>query len=314
MFRAMTQLPQVLQGNTPIILEFIFDGLLTLEIMVRIAVCPDRCAFFLNPYNATDFFAGCCPLTLRAIAELHLAYSETDVTDLWSLIFSVVPVIRILKLLRNFEKFHLLLRAFEQICEAMPVLLYAQFGLVLFFGSLIFITEPRDNIATLTESFWYVIVTMTSVGYGDIVPETSLGKTVATMIIVCGPVYMAMPLGIVGASFSEVWAERDKVLVMKRARDRLVQCGFKAEDLPALFAVFDVGKTGELTLPQFRKMIRQMHVMIDDARLLKLFSIIDLDSSGTIGDQEFVSALFPECFFQVYGFEEEDAWETDSTL
>jgi len=214
---------------------------------------------------------------------------------------SVVPVVRAFKLLRNFEKFHLLLRAFERAFEALPVLLYIFFMMILFFASLIYIVEPRDNIQTLPKGLWYAMVTMTTVGYGDVVPETSQGKIVACGLMVCSALYMALPLGLVGASFSEVWAERDVLLVKKRTRDRLIQSGYTAHDIPALFAVFDTNKTGELTLVQFSKMIKQMNVFIDTERLLKLFNLLDRNQGGTIDEQEFVRIIFPDYFVQVFG-------------
>jgi hypothetical protein len=239
-------------------------------------------------------------LFVRTVAEVGLSMKKTD-SDLNLVLFSLVPFLRLVKMLRHFEQFHLLLRAFEVTLEAMPALLYAQSMIVLLFGSLIYVIEPRENIPTLTTSFWFTLISMTTVGYGDYVPETALGHVCASVLVICGTLYMALPVGIVGNAFSEVWAERDKLLVMKRARDRLDQGGFAAQDIPALFAMFDTGKTGELSLPEFSNMIKSMNVVLDDERLLKLFNVIDGDGGGSIDDQEFVRCLFPKQYMEIYG-------------
>jgi len=62
---------------------------------------------------------------------------------------------------------------------------------------------------SIIHSYWYVIVTITTVGYGDSFPTTSAGKFVATLLILCGIVVLAMPVGVVGANFSNEYALRE---------------------------------------------------------------------------------------------------------
>jgi len=283
--------------------EFLFDSVFTAEILVRFTVCPNKKAFFSNTYNILDVLIGVVPLLIRIVAVAFLAdTSDGDEEDSIRItLFCFVPVLRILKLLRHFEKFHLLLRAFEVAFEALPVLVFTQAIIILFFGATLYVVEPRDNIATIDESFFFALVTMSTVGYGDTVPSTRIGQYIVCILIVCGGLYMAIPFGIVGNAFSEVWADRDRLLVMKRTRDRLIQSGYTAQDIPALFALFDLSKTGELTMYEFSKMIKKMNVVLDNERLLKLFNVLDTDGGGTIDDKEFVRTLFPKHYATMYG-------------
>lgn len=55
---------------------------------------------------------------------------------------------------------------------------------------------------SIVHGFWFVIVTITTVGYGDMIPKTPAGKAVGTMMILGGVIVLAMPIGVVGANFS----------------------------------------------------------------------------------------------------------------
>merc|ERR1719379_235165 len=71
---------------------------------------------------------------------------------------------------------------------------------------------------SIVHSFWYVIVTITTVGYGDISPTTPVGKTVGALTILNGIIVLAMPIGVVGANFS---AGYYKVLEDKKRRRKM---------------------------------------------------------------------------------------------
>jgi hypothetical protein len=73
---------------------------------------------------------------------------------------------------------------------------------------------------SIIHSFWYVIVTVTTVGYGDLFPTTPLGKFVGSLTILNGIIVLAMPIGVVGTNFS---SEYYKVVEEKKHRTRLKQ-------------------------------------------------------------------------------------------
>jgi len=73
---------------------------------------------------------------------------------------------------------------------------------------------------SIIHSFWYIIVTITTVGYGDLAPKTSLGKLIGSLTILNGIIVLAMPIGVVGTNFS---SEYYKVLEEKKHRNRLKQ-------------------------------------------------------------------------------------------
>ena len=71
----------------------------------------------------------------------------------------------------------------------------------------------EGDFASLLEGSWFFVVTFSTVGYGDRYPATVAGKLVTAGAIVCGVLFMAMPLAIVGNNFATAWDEHEAVRV-----------------------------------------------------------------------------------------------------
>jgi len=214
----------------------------------------------------------------------------------WTALLGLVPILKLLKLSRRFVQFHLLSRAFAQALEALPVLLYTMCILVLTAALMIFLVEPESNVPSLPSAVWLTIVTATTVGYGDMVPETTLGKLVVSVLTIASALYMAMPIGMVGSSFSAVWADRDRLVLVHRTKAQLRQAGYSAKDVSHLFDLFDADCDGHLSYKEFQCMIHEMRIGMSEARTVELFQTFDADGSGFIDQTEFVRFLFPAAF------------------
>jgi len=202
--------------------------------------------------------------------------------------------------LRRFQQFHLLLQAFRQAFEALPVLLFTLCVIVLTFSSMIFYVEPRENIETLPKAIWLAIVTMTTVGYGDTIPQRPAGSVVVSLLAIISVLYMAMPLGIIGYTFTQIWKDRDKILLMHRTRERLRQWGFNVTDIVKVFKLFDLDEDGGLNIEEFREFMATLRIGLSDERIMSLFHFIDADGGGSIDDEEFTKTLFPLEYHQIY--------------
>merc|ERR1719401_2026483 len=100
----------------------------------------------------------------------------------------------------------------------------------------------------MPQAAWLTFVSMTTVGYGDVVAQTPAGKLATSLLVLFSALYMSIPLGIIGNAFSEVWSDRDRILLTLRTRNRLLQWGYTARDIPKLFELFDADQNGELDI------------------------------------------------------------------
>eukprot|EP00427_Karlodinium_veneficum_P036948 CAMPEP_0169273204 /NCGR_PEP_ID=MMETSP1016-20121227/50953_1 /TAXON_ID=342587 /ORGANISM="Karlodinium micrum, Strain CCMP2283" /LENGTH=200 /DNA_ID=CAMNT_0009359455 /DNA_START=56 /DNA_END=659 /DNA_ORIENTATION=+ len=144
---------------------------------------------------------------------------------------------------------------------------------------------------------------MTTVGYGDVVPETFAGKSIAVMLMITSALYMAMPIGIVGHAFSEVWADRDRLLLIAILRESFSLSGVSRQLIREIFEqILEDEKRHtaepEIGFTEFIKMMRALQIDVSDERLMVLFCALDVDGGGTVSCDEFIQTLFPQ-FFQI---------------
>lgn len=290
-----------LHGIYAAVIETLFDMLFCVELLVRFVFSPNPSKFLFDIYNLLDILSV-APLAVRAAIGFVLLTSEAETTSTYVLICGV-PVIRLLKLLRGFHQIHLLSKAFRLAFEALPVLIFTLVVITFTFSSLIYIVEPRDNIDCLPKAIWLCIVTMTTVGYGDLTPVSGPGYVIIAILVISSVLYMAMPLGIIGYSFTQIWKDRDRILLTQRTRDRLIQWGYSALDIRKVFAHFDSDGGGELDLEEFREMMRAMQIGLSEERIIELFLSFDADGGGAVDEKEFVRGLFPGEYAEIYADE-----------
>jgi len=172
--------------------------------------------------------------------KLSYIFSPSAIIDL----LAILPSYRPLRILRVFLIFRLfkLLRYSQSIQMFTGILKSKQFELTtlaIFMGFLIFIASTAiyifehqstgGQIATLYEAFYWAIVTISTVGYGDIVPVSTGGRLVTTALIISGLGVLAFFTSIIVAAFSEKMAEfqEDKVkATIEKSKDSIIVCGF----------------------------------------------------------------------------------------
>lgn len=285
-----------LQAETYAYIQMCIDTFFLLELLARFVVCPNIGTFHRNFHNITDCVAAALPLSLRLawlIGGLNLQEGAVKY-----LIFCLTPILRELKVLRRVQQFHLFIELAKQISEAVQVLMMLLTIFVLVFSSLLYMAEPDHVIGSLPRGIWLTLVTMTTVGYGDITPETLTGTLVTSCLALCSIMYMAMPLGIIGNAFTQIWQDRDSILVMLKTREIMVQSGYTAKDLPAIFLHYSAGED-EIDYLQFQDMVRDMNLGINEVRAMEVFESIDRDGGGSIDLQEFVRSIFPSAIHEV---------------
>jgi voltage-gated potassium channel len=215
--------------------EWVFTALFTLEYLARLW-CVRR------PWRYASGFYGI--IDLLAVLPTYLSVLVPG--------SALLIDIRILRLLRVFRIFKLTLyvEEFTRLGESLlasrrkiTVFLSAVVMAVLVLGTVMYVVEgPRNGYTSIPVSMYWAIVTMTTVGYGDITPHTSIGKLVASFMMLLGWGVLAVPTGIVTAeitsrSIASRAGGRDCSACGSsghRARARFCQdCGALLSDKPA---------------------------------------------------------------------------------
>ncbi len=179
-------------GNWLLGLEWFFTGIFTLEYLARIWVVLHKRKYIFSFFGIVDllsvlptyltiFFAGA--QSLLVIRSLRL-----------------LRIFRIFKLARFIGESQNLSTALKASQYKIIVFLTTVMTAVIIFGTLIFLIEgPENGFTSIPISIYWAIVTMTTVGYGDIAPHTTLGQTLASIIMIMGYGIIAVPTGIVSS-------------------------------------------------------------------------------------------------------------------
>ena len=202
-------------------LEWFFTLLFTFEYLVRLYCSPRPLRYMRSFYGIVD---------LLSILPSYLAFFISHANVLLIIrLFRVLRVFRILKLMRYLSEANVLLRSMKMARRKVFVFFFSVIILTSIFGSLMFVLEgPEHGFTSIPKSIYWAIVTITTVGYGDITPQTPLGQAIAALAMLTGYAIIAVPTGILTAELS---------LEMQRTRQatQCPQCQYCGHDSDALY-------------------------------------------------------------------------------
>eukprot|EP00931_Biecheleriopsis_adriatica_P087091 TRINITY_DN61610_c0_g1_i1.p1 TRINITY_DN61610_c0_g1~~TRINITY_DN61610_c0_g1_i1.p1 ORF type:complete len:473 (-),score=51.97 TRINITY_DN61610_c0_g1_i1:113-1531(-) len=270
-----------------ILVDVCFNTLFTGELAVRYTVAPSSCMFFRSLYNLNDMFV--------ITASLICALSRSYLFDA-RVFLHLLPALQFLKLIRRFRMFHLLVDGFGEAIQALPFLIYILMFIILFFGGLIDTVEENSNIPDLLTAMWYVLVTISTVGYGDYTAKTAAGKCITSLLIVIGILYVAVPVGIVGNAFGQAWTNRHVSALRSKLKCWFTLAGLSPMDLPTVWGHFDMRGAGSLDFVDFSCMLDDLHMDLSRSDARKLFRLIDKKGKGGISAREAMKELFPKTY------------------
>ena len=176
------------------ILEWAFTVLFTIEYGLRIYCARRRLRYVVSFYGLVD------------LASLLPTFVGLFVADAHSLLIirslRLLRVARVLKVIRFLDEAHSLMTAIRNSLPKIVVFVGVVLEVALIVGALMYvIEEPSSGFTSVPRSMYWAIVTMTTVGYGDIAPKTVLGQGVAAILMIIGYGIIAVPTGIVSAEF-----------------------------------------------------------------------------------------------------------------
>ena len=176
-------------------LEWFFTILFTVEYIFRLICIGTPTRYAMSFFGIVD---------LLAIIPTYLnVFISGSHYMLVIRLLRVLRIFRVLKLGQCVSEANILMRALVESRRKILVFLFTVLTLVAIVGSLMYVIEGRENgFTSIPRSVYWAVVTLTTVGYGDISPSTPLGQLLAAMVMILGYSIIAIPTGIVTVEYS----------------------------------------------------------------------------------------------------------------
>jgi voltage-gated potassium channel len=177
-------------------MEWFFTFLFSLEYLLRLFVTKNPVRYAKSFFGWVDIFA---------ILPTYINFIFPGAQYLMVIrVFRLLRIFRILKLVRFTKAASILSQALSASRYKVMVFLGVIMSLVLILGTCMYIVEgDQDGFSSILKSMYWAIVTMTTVGYGDVVPISSIGKLIASIMMLLGYAIIAVPTGIVTSELME---------------------------------------------------------------------------------------------------------------
>ena len=182
-------------GRLLLITEWTITILFTIEYIVRILIVRKKSGYIFSFYGIIDFLS-----IIPTFLGLALAGAKNLVV---LRLLRLMRVFRILKLSRHTLAGNTILKSLKESQAKIGVFFTAVVTIVVVIGTIMYIVEGAESgFTSIPKSIYWTIVTITTVGYGDIAPQTALGQFIASITMLMGYAIIAVPTGIVSAEFT----------------------------------------------------------------------------------------------------------------
>jgi voltage-gated potassium channel len=201
-------------GNLFYAFELGFTFLFTIEYGLRVWLTSKTFKYVTSFYGIVD---------LLSILPVYLSFFVVN-TQMLSVIraLRLLRVIRILKLGRYMAEADFIKDSLKASATKIQIFLFSILTIVLIMGALMFVVEgPESGFTNIPVGMYWAIVTLTTVGFGDITPQTPLGQLLASLIMLLGYAVIAVPTGIVSSEM----AKRKGTKVYESTKS-CTHCGF----------------------------------------------------------------------------------------
>lgn len=182
------------------ILEWVFTGVFTVEYLLRLSAVK-------NPLRYATSFFGIVDLASVLPTWLSIFYPGAHYF-LALRVLRLLRIFRILKLSTYISQAEVLRKAMAESRQKIIVFLITVATLVVIVGTLMYVVEGQKNgFTSIPRGMYWAVVTLTTVGYGDISPHTTLGQVLASFVMIMGYGIIAVPTGIVTAQLAHIKAK-----------------------------------------------------------------------------------------------------------
>ncbi|KAG2433028.1 hypothetical protein HXX76_008755 [Chlamydomonas incerta] len=223
------------------LIETVTIQIFALDYLLRFVSAPVKLKFVVEPFNIIDLIAI---VPWYIITFVGADFNGTTVFR----VARLFRVFRVFKLGGRYGKLLVVLGALRKSLDMLFLMVFFISLCIVFFSTLEYYAERGDwdaelgyfvrpletqfydtdpptpkpsPFSSIVEGFWWAIVTLMTVGYGDVVPVSAAGKFIASLAMICGVLSLALPISVVGTTFSNDWEahiaeERRRLAVTSR--------------------------------------------------------------------------------------------------
>jgi len=181
------------------LLEWGFTILFSIEYLLRIYSVK-------NPLKYIFSFYGIIDLLSLVPSFIGIGLGANNISSIKNIrTIRLIRIFRILKLIRYVKEAAALKKAFIASKQRIVIFLLIVVSIAILMGTIIYMLEdPKDGFTSIPRSIYWAIVTLTTVGYGDIAPQTPLGQFFASIIMILGYSIIAVPTGLISVELSKI--------------------------------------------------------------------------------------------------------------
>lgn len=190
------------------VIETICTAWFTVEAIVRFIACPSKIGFWRDFKNIVDVTAV-VPYYVTLFNVLSTMSCSSAKSSASLSFLRVIRLVRIFKLTKHSVGLQVLVLTFKASLEGLGLFLVALFVSLLVFSSAIYYAElgqPGSHMHSIPDAFWWAIITMTTVGYGDKVPVGYWGKLIGAVCAITGVLTLAIPVPIITGHFNRFYS------------------------------------------------------------------------------------------------------------
>ncbi|XP_037540514.1 potassium voltage-gated channel subfamily D member 1 [Nematolebias whitei] len=183
----------------------------TFEYLMRLFAAPSRCKFMRSVMSVIDVVA-IMPYYIGLVMPENEDVSGAFVT------LRVFRVFRIFKFSRHSQGLRILGYTLKSCASELGFLLFSLTMAIIIFATVMFYAEKGtkgSDFTSIPASFWYTIVTMTTLGYGDMVPNTIAGKIFGSICSLSGVLVIALPVPVIVSNFSRIYHQNQRADKMR---------------------------------------------------------------------------------------------------
>ncbi len=210
--------------------ELISVAIFTVEYLLRLWCCVEE-ERFAHPIKGRlrYMFSFMALVDLLAILPFYFRVSKVDLRVIRLL--RLTRIMRIIKLGRYYQSFKQIKRVFSDKREELTITMVTMFFLLIISSSIMYFVESETQpevFSSIPASMWWGVCTLTTVGYGDMYPVTTLGKLMASVMSILGIGMFALPAGILAGGFEKALSVEEQQ-EEKTQKSYCPYCGEKLE-------------------------------------------------------------------------------------